>query len=86
MADAQCAQYVKHDSATGADANSDLGAVCLLSEMSADEASEIEIPDSFLPSFTSDISAVPTARSLLDNALLEPLARPWYVSRTPSTE
>jgi hypothetical protein len=34
--------------------------------MSDDEAAAITIPDSFMPTFTSDIRTVPTARSLLE--------------------
>ena len=37
-----------------------------LSEMSDDEAAAITIPDSFMPTFTSDVRTVPTARSLLE--------------------
>ena len=52
-----------------------------LSEMSDAEAARIEIPDSFLPVFESEPRAVPTARGLLDNALLRGLPRPWFAKR-----
>ena len=55
-----------------------------LSEMSKEEAALIAAPDAFeMPEFRSDISRVPTARSLLDNALVAPLQRPWYAARQP---
>jgi len=52
-----------------------------LSEMSDTEASQIEVPDSFMSSFQSDVNKVPTARELLENALIRELPRPWYVQR-----
>lgn len=55
----------------------------LLSEMTDQDIQSIQIPDSFLPSFTSDINKVPTARSLLDNELLRTQVRPWYARIAP---
>ena len=51
--------------------------------MSDAEAARIEIPDSFLPAFEAEPRAVPTARDLLDNALLRGLPRPWFAQPKP---